>query len=45
MCMVDAIAELTNEFHVIDSLVAQMRGIVVKTKAFMSLDGIERALR
>ena len=45
MCMVDAIAELTNEFHVIDSLVTEMRGIVVKAKAFVSLDGIDRALR
>ena len=44
MRMVDTIGELTNELHVIDSLITQMRGIVVKAKALMSLDGIQRAL-
>ncbi len=41
----NALTKVANELHVIHPLVTEMAGVVVKTKAFVPLNGIERTLR
>jgi len=41
----DAAAERAYELHVVDALVAEVRGVVVEPEAPVALDGVHRALR
>src|SRR5262249_4908726 len=43
--VVDALAEGSDEFDVIDALIAKVGWIVVEAEALVSLDGFDRALR
>jgi len=42
--VVDAVGEFTDEFDVVDALVAEVGGVVIKAEAFMVTDGFEGAL-
>ena len=38
MDMVNSVAELANEFYVVDTLVAEVRRIVIESKTLMAID-------
>jgi hypothetical protein len=42
--VVDALSERADELHVVDALVAQVRGVVVEAEAPVALDGLDGAL-
>jgi hypothetical protein len=41
----DAVAERADELHVVDALVAEVRGVVVETKTLVTFDRRDRAFR